>query len=431
MPREPLLWVAVGFLAVRIICALAVIPPWQNPDEPAQVAYAEYSRSALSSTPHPDPAREVEILESMAHYNWWPYYGQATPSPLPVILDAAGETAGVNPADPDQPRLYYRIVSAVLPFDRSRPVTWDLYWMRFFSSALSLVTVWVAWKAASECLGDAGGGTVAALLALHPQFGLVSATASPDAVVNLAATTLWWQGMRAVRGVRPAWSLTYAWVAAAFAAIADRMGIPLLAMACLLTVTASAREGFGRRTKVVAAVAVTGLAGSVALLGALKAFRGSMWSQILPVPAARSWEFFSTFTSFLFESWWLSVGWLRYSPPAWWLAAVAVFSVAAAVGVLRRWREPDEDVRAVIGAAFMLVAVQTAGVYWIYLRLAHGSQGRHLFPTIVPALILMWLGVESFVSPANRMYAAIALVSGFALLDMTAWMLVTLPTYAG
>ena len=45
--------------------------------------------------------------------------------------------------------------------------------LRAISAVFGMLTLWIAWLGARECLGTLGGATVALLLALHPQFAIV------------------------------------------------------------------------------------------------------------------------------------------------------------------------------------------------------------------------------------------------------------------
>jgi hypothetical protein len=428
---------AAGLLAGRMLMSAVLIPPWQQPDEPGQVGIAEVFRGRLSQIESSDPAREAEILQSMAAHDWWRHYGQDAP-PIPARFEGLTgpslTTLGISFTSSNIPRLYYSFVARVLSVRPRMSVVYDMYVMRALSAVLGMLTLWVAWCAARECLGDVGGATVTALLALHTQFVVVSTAAGPDALVNLAGACLWWQGMRAVRGPGLLWPLVAAWAAALCGAMADRMGVPLLVLACGVSIIAILNTGF-RRSTVVLVVSAIGLL--AAMFWALEAYIGvfgmyEMWDRVIPVPQAQTWDFFVTFTSVLFRSWWSFLGWLRYATPSWSVAIALVLSLVAVAGaVWRVMREDDARIRMVIGVAVMMVLTEIATVYWVYLRIAHGPQGKHLFPTLIPALVLMWVGIEAWAPARYRPHTAVGVVLAFALLDAVVWTLVAVPAYAG
>ena len=79
---------ALALLACRIFLALALIPPWQQPDEPTHVARVEQQRNRIALLDgSPDPAREGEILQSMASYDWWEHRGRGWETPTIIPKD--------------------------------------------------------------------------------------------------------------------------------------------------------------------------------------------------------------------------------------------------------------------------------------------------------------------------------------------------------
>lgn len=414
---------AYAVFVCRLALSLVLVPPWQQPDEPAQVAFAEVSRDRLSSLGSPDPGRQAEILQSMETYEWWRHYRMPTPTPLPTRFDVGGGAAytlGVDPTSASYPRTYYSLIADLLSRAPPMSVVKDLYVMRTCSAVLAVLTLWAAWHGARQCLGEAGGATVMVILTLHPQFVMVSTTASPDALVNLLGAGIWWQALVATRRASFLLPLAGVWLAAIVAAAADRMGAPLLLMAFVVSVIALTRQRGFKRSAAALAIFATALLGTSLWLRDVfwLMFRSAAWTRLLPVPDARSWEYFFRFTSVSFESWWSSLGWVRYSPPTWWMGIVVVLAVGVVLGVVQRlFRDRDTPMREVLGLAMMMLAIQIAGVYWAYFRFGDTPQGRHLFPCLVPALVLLWLGVEAWMPMRYRQYAAIGLVVVFALLD--------------
>lgn len=428
--------VAVGVLFVcHLAVSLALIPPWQHPDENAHVAIAEAFQSRLLGIHPSDPGREEEILRSMTEHEWWRHYGVPPPEPLPArfaLLSSqnALDTLGTEPTISDHPTPYYLAIAAVLMFTSGTSVVDDLYVMRALSAVIAMLTLWVAWRAVREFLGESAGTTIAVMLALHPRFAVASTAANSDALVNLAGVIVWWQAMRAVRGANVTWPVAAMWTAAVCGAVVDRMGVPLLIAACVISVVAYLQAGVRRSTILRAVASLALLAASFGVLAAWRTFRGARWEQILPVPQAQTWEYFVSFTSVLAESWWAAFGWLRYSLP--WSATIVLgLTAVAVVGIIRRFLWDDHvRTRTILGVSVVIVGIQVAAVYWIFFRLAHGSDGRHLFPAMIPALVLIWVGIESWVPVQYRQHAAVVLVLIFAALNSFVWALVAVPAYA-
>lgn len=426
---------ALAIFACRAVLGLALIPPWQQPDEPTHLALVELRRSQIALLDgKPDPAREGEILSSMARHEWWKHRGRKAPEQLGARFVYADVQSTIYTIAP-RPAVYYRIAGELLSWLPRMSVADDLHALRVFSASLSMLTILVAWLGARECLGAAGGATVALLLALHPQFVVASTAVSADAMVSLLGATVWWQAAVALRRNQFLLPTAAMWVATFCAALTDRSALPLLVMAFAASVAIILLRLPFRGVRVVLAVLVTAALTGISIWLArvlqttFTVVPGNWFT--MPVSEALNFDFFWRFSFFLLQSWWSSLGWVRYAPPPWWVAIAFVLVATATVGAVRRLvRERDAHTRALLGLAVTSLAVHLFAVYWAYFRLSHGAQGKSLFPVLVPSLILLWIGVEAWVPAARRAQAAVALVVLFALLDAAVWSFVTIPAYA-
>lgn len=432
-------------LAARLLLALTLIPPWQHPDEPTHVGRVELQRSLLLRLgATPETAREAEILESMTSYDWWAHRGMRAPSPS-VIHQGFGRVARgavVPVGDGGDHPLYHRALAGVLAWVPPLTVVQDMYVIRGVSALLGLLTLWVIWLGSREFLGRFGGIVTTTLAALHPQFAIVSTQAAPDAMTNLLGACVWWQAALTIKRRNPMFPLAILWAAAIAAVAVDRMGAPLLAVACLVSL---ARMGLvaslSRREAALAALGAAalltiGIAAGSRALGAfgdtyqLQQVFSQEWT---PVAEALTGQFFTEFTLWLHESWWLSLGWVRYTAPEWWTMIAAAVTLVAALGIgphLLRTDDAHSRARLLVIVAALGIAIQVAAVYWTFFRLGVGAQGRYLFPCLVPSLVLFWSGIEAWAPRSRRIHAAVALVTLFGLLDAAAWMLVAIPAYA-
>jgi len=434
----------------HLLLTFALIPPWQQPDEHRHVAVAELhaAQLALRIPPGPtagslyDPAREGELLESMARYHWWEHRNLRGEPPwfLARDFDAAAPPIGSSDRSNATRPTYYLVVGRLLSWLPPLSVVEDLYILRAVSAIFGILTLWIAWLGSRECLGTLGGSTVVLLLALHPQFAIVSTAASGDALVNLAGACLWWQATVAVKRKFTLLPIGGMWCAALIGASADRMGIPLLAVAFVASIAAIKPYVTSRqlrtlftRTTVVAAVASIGItAWIIDVLGGYYDLGRLLTQSLTPVPEAMTWDFFMRFTSFVHQSWWFSLGWVRYAPPSWWATTAALITMIAAIGAGRRLlqgRNFDTQTRTLITVAATSLVVQLSAVYYVYFRFANGAQGKSLFPVLVPCLVLLWTGIEAWVPSSRRGHAAAALIVILALLDATVWSLVAIPAY--
>ena len=426
--------IAVGLLLCQLVVALALIPPWQQPDEHAYVASLEVWRSRFSAAASEDAGREADIIRSMAAHDFWHHYGDAPSGPLPARFEGLTGAINVGAVSSNRPPPYYALLAMGLAPVPGMSVVEDMYAMRGLSVLLSVVTLWVAWRGTRECLGETGGATVTVLLALHPQFAVVSTAAAPDALVNLAGACLWWQAMLALRRPRFLVPLVAVWVAAFCGAAVDRMGIPLLIGAFVTTAAVVTCRAERSRATVVFTVAAAALL--VATLWSVDELRNVMRSlvflEINVVEDARTWTYVGRFTSGLFRSWWFSLGWMTYLPPGWWAAVAAAVSILALGAVVwRMGRGDDAQLRVPVILATLLILVQAAAVFWAFYRIGHGAQGRYFFPYLVPSLTLLYLGAETLARPRYRHYGPLGLVAAFALLSVTAWVFVGFPAFLG
>jgi hypothetical protein len=438
------LLVVFALLACRILVALALVPPWQQPDENTHIARVELQRNRIALLDgSPDPAREGEILQSMAYYDWWEHRGRGwkTPSILPKDFTSVRLGVAVPAQNGADLPIYYLIVGRLLNWLPRLSIVEDLYVLRAIAAVFGMLTLWIAWLGARECLGALGGTTVAVLLALHPQFAIVSTAASPDSIVNFLGACVWWQATLAMKRGSVLLPLSAMWSAAIAAAAADRMGVPLLLMAFVVSVVVVTlrRPFWGQKvfftlpaTAVCAVVALGAAMWTLDTFGEIYALRANFSRGWAPVPGAMTWNLFTNFTSSVHQSWWFSLGWGSYPPPAWWAAITVVLTALAAIGTGRRLfkdRQIDARTRTLIALAVIGVAVQVSAVYWTYFRLGNGGQGKSLFPVLVPCLVLLWTGIEAWVPASRRVHAAAALVLLLALLDAAAWGLVAIPAY--
>jgi hypothetical protein len=421
-----------------MLVALALIPPWQQPDEATHVARVELERSQIALLDGtPDPAREGEILQSMARYDWWEHRDRRseTPTVIPKNFSSTGYGVAVPAQSFAGPTAYTLVTGRLLSWIPRLTIVEDLYILRTLSAIFGLLTLWVAWLGTRECLGTLGGVTVTALLALHPQFAVVATSAAADGLTNLFGACVWWQSVVALKRHHPLLPLAGVWGAAIAAASTDRMGVPLLAIALVVSIVVIARrtENITRPAAVVwVGLALVAAVWAVGAAGETYGLASVFSQEWLPVPSARSWDFFRRFTSFVHQSWWLSLGWVRYAPPSWWAMIVVSLTVIAAVGTGRQliWSGVlDGQRRTLIAVAAVSVTLQVSAVYWTYFRPGSGAQGKSLFPVLVPCLVLLWSGIETWVPPPRRVHAAAALVFLFALLDAAAWGLVAIPAY--
>jgi hypothetical protein len=419
---------------------MAIVPPWQNPDEPQHLL-----TTRLVQTRGPDfvvesewgGAHEAPIIASMARYGWWTHYQRPTPEPLPLTFaDGPARVVGQYFGPPGSgSRLYYRAAAAVFEAASIETILPQLYVMRALSVVAALLSLWCIGSGTRRMLGDRAAAVVAALVALHPQFVFVSTTASPDAFVNLAGSIVWRQAAVLVCSGTTIVDVAVLWCAAIAALMLRRLGAPLLAIAAVVTAVVAWREIARARAWRAMAVASLAAAALIAIAAAavpndLARALGSIRvdpSRALSTVAANV-ERLPVFLDMLFRTFWLAAGWLRYPGPPWWHVITVAVSVTAGAGlILLAYANRSRALRlSALAVVIQLVAV----VAYHFGILQAGPQGRYLFPVLPAIFSLMWLGWNAVVGLRIRpRLAAASLVMVMAFLNLSAWVFVVLPAY--
>ena len=429
--RASVLRMVVAILACRLAIAVIVIPPWQNPDEPAHV---ERMRQIANQ-----PAGELtavdtnrDIVESMRRYDWWRHYGRPIPDPLP------NSAADVSSAVDGGPAVYYVVSGWVLTVLGIAGALPQLYFLRAISAVFGILTLWCAWRGTRLILAEHEALVVPAVLSLHPQFAIVSTTVSPDAVINFLGAVVWWQGMRVVTEPGNIAALLICWSAGGLAPFIRRSGFAVLAMALatwVCSLAGAARRG--RRhafVNVRSAITAVALVSGVILTVRSEAARILNWT--LPsfdrgFIGEPDLEFFKAFSSALFDNSWLLVGWARYLPPPPWILTARLISLAAVIGLLVACcrRDRRHFPRLLIATTAALAILQVIAVYAWFFRLHIGPQGRFLFPAVVPFTVLLCIGWLALWPERRRNIGAVTLIALIATLDFFAWTMVVIPAY--
>ena len=447
----------VACLAAQVLVALTVVAPWQNPDEPQHLLAV---RLIVAHGPHftvgaRDVLGEQQIVASMARHGWWRHYGRPTPDPLPATF-AAGPAEVVQDAfvAPGGSRLYYRAMAAVFRALGVQSVIPQMYTMRVISAGAALLTVFIVWVAARIWLDPLAAFVTSVVMVLHPQFVIVSTTASPDAVTSLAAAIAWWKALEILKGPPTFTALTILWAAAIAAFLTRRMALPVVIGATLVSLVVFGRSlftegmppGVRRFAYVFTLLLIVAAAAwswapddldirtmqwrSSTVADVLAAIQSIRFSPSLAAGnLAQRFDALPQFVLGLFESFWLAAGWLRYKASWLWYAGAAIPTIIAIAGVgvrVVQWRATPG-----VAAAFVAVALQFTAIVIYYLGIMEsGPQGRYLFPVLPAIFFLLWTGWSTVLARFTRPpTAALCLVAIVAVLNATAWGLVVVPAF--
>ena len=347
-----------------------------------------------------------------------------------------------DPLNPGNKNVYVHPQEQDYPW---RGTVWAVHVLRFLSLGLGAVTVVLAWCITGLIYPRPGllALTVAATVALVPQFLFITASVNNDnAMTCLGALSLYLLLRRLREGTGDGG-------AAGWIPLGIVLGLALLSKLSALALVAL--SGL-----VIALVAwyhrSWRLAVRLALAVGLPALAVAGWWYVRnlalygePTGLTAMWEVVGRREDFgvdlwgefrgLRQSFWGLFGWFSIVLPGWVYRVLDVFSVLALAGLLLdlsrwmqtgpfftgglwrgawssfRYRERTHSDAPEWGAAYRplslaLMAVWVGGVALSLIRwtsLTHGSQGRLLFPALVPIVLCFVLGLRAWFFPARAM----------------------------
>ncbi|MFN2252113.1 MAG: hypothetical protein ACK2UL_09385 [Anaerolineae bacterium] len=398
------------YLAVGLLY-LDAVPPWEAPDEPWHLAYAE----AMAAGRLPAAEDTYEAHQPPLYYAW---------------LAGALRVMGVAevPRAPDNPWFPYAAAALWhVPGDPAEPL---LSALRGFSALLGCVTITLTWSATRAARGGDAAAVLAALTAgLLPQFLFVSHAVTNDTLavavggLTVYGLVVWAARVGATRGAAGLMAaaggaavvtklnavtlLTASVPTAAIVAWRDRTAVKpgrvlWRAVGPLLALTA----GSGA---VLAAVAVTAPAAAARLADQVAA-RG-----VTVAPgAAEPWMVAHVLSGTL-VSLWARFGWLTVDVPRGLTAvagAAACVGLAGALGLIVTDASPSgaERRRSLLAAA---AAVSVALVAVVRSSMSDPQpQGRLLMPAL-PALALLLAVGWTALAPRRFHLALVMLAAAF------------------
>ncbi len=441
---------------------MAVVPPWQTPDEPKHYEYArlmaETNRPVAFATEAEaaDPELQAWILASMdEHHFWWfgraPGYDPTRPAQRFADVWVKGMHTALYRSSP----AFYWLVSRVQPADRLS----GLYAGRLLSVLLAVVVVLASgavarWLFPGRPFVRYG---VPLFVALHPMFAFTHAGVNNDSLLNaLAALTFMWLVRSLIRGVNGV-RLTMLVITLGLAIAVKRTGVfllPTAAMALLLAFAGQARHRWTTLAVGLLAVVALLLAGwRLAQAGGFPAmpqpWRDLGWryffnepdqparmAAVLQSPAGR--RILLEYARRMHDTFWGSFGWdvIRY--PQLVYVAFGLLGVLALVGLVglaarRRLNWPQGAALATAAAAVAGTIFAAAVFFGTYLTEAYAPppQGRYLMATMIPCALLLVTGLGGWLSPERERRALGWLMAVLLFLDVATLLGLVIPYYYG
>ena len=433
----------------RAVVASHIVSPWQGADEPNHFALSKVLTTPIAEwkfnfrkVPPVESVKAAEVerqvLQSMARHGWWEAYDLPTPDPLPTDFTQVNTTPDLGIGTYDQP-LFYGLAAAVLRITQPPDIEAEYHQLRMLCVALAVAALGFGWAGTRLLFGSLTAIGSTAVAAMNPQFLLTALSVNPDALVALFGAVIWWQVACVAQSRRKAFSAAIVLVTVVAALLTKRSALPLApagVLALVMTVVAQGGVIKVRRTLVMAASAVV-LAVGVLFLARLMLSDGSLadllkfWSTALTYRRPADETTLAAFMRIVpisIDHAWLAAGLARFRPSETWLLVVRVLTVAGFVGAVGLMVSRSEA-RRELCLAWLFVALQLAGVYLTAYRNIIVPDGRLLFPVLVPACVLLWVGVTWAVPTQLRRHAPLLIVGLAAALDVTGFTLVLAPAY--
>ena len=428
--------VLAGLLALficRAVVANAIVPPWQGPDEPGHFA----TTYVLSLPADMQQGVQGGVLQSMVRHRWWVFYDDPPPDPLPTSFDRViGRELGLGTLA--QP-LYYSLGAVALRVSQPADLDTAYYHLRVLGVLLAVITLAFGWAGTRLLFGPEVAAGASAIAALHPQFLLAAITVNADALLNVWGAFVWWQAARVVTGHRRDFSIVLMLVGAVAALFTKRIGMVLVGVAVVVAVASLFASRTWRVTRRDALLMTI-----IAIVGAAVLFAGGLlfreqvnalwlyWSDAFrprsSLEDATLPEAFR-FARMTVDYFWLIAGWLRFQPPESWLWIARVLILGGMAGAAVALIQSRTERRPLSIAWLFVMAQVTTMLVTVFWLAPSAPQARYLFPVFIPITVLLYVGLRRAVPRTFHRHWPAVLVVILAMLDVTGFTTVHIPTY--
>jgi 4-amino-4-deoxy-L-arabinose transferase-like glycosyltransferase len=369
---------AYALLAVRYAL---VTPLWQNPDEPAHVAYVQ-DVARTGRLPVLEPGDwDAALLERLKS-------GRLQP----------GDSVASIRYESWQPPLYYLVAAQVVRL----PAENEVYALRLFDVALGAATLILAHAAGRRVFGNDQPWlalSVPVAIIGVPMFTAVSAAVSDDALANLLAALLTLLLLRLVPADAVGWREVIVRGVAVGLGVLTKLLLALFAPVALVALLLAARRAhLGRSEATRLAIGLAVVAFLVVLPWLVRQGLTYGWTDLLatrrhdavvadqPRFPGLTPAYAAGWATTVFHSFWAQFGWMAIPMPDRLYWAWGALTLLAALG-LAWWRltggsSPSIGLLAAIVLANLALLVAYNAVFI-------QAQGRYLFPALVPLAILL------------------------------------------
>lgn len=441
-PVPAAVWAVTALFGVLLVVSSVAAPLFHAPDE---FVHADLALALVDDQHYPsyDGRRVSASVKRVAI----PYFGpdarnpdksaNAAPSKdgrldVNALGGTEGDPGGLYNQQPQHPPLYYQSLALflraerkVLPGTSPPALVTEIAVLRLLNAALVLPLPLAAWAVATRLGGDRRVGTTAAALMLAvPQLSHIGSTINNDNLLTMLAAALAVLLAGVVRGDR-------SWRTAALIALVTGLALLTKAFALLLLpgiavayLVAARRAGRWWPTLARATAAGAGAAvisgwwwiGNQVRTGSFAPNLDSVLVGEQPGFDPDIGFFLARFGAFFPSRFWGWFGLYSARVPLWIVglatAALIGLVVLGMVAPVDRLRRSDLVVGLVPVGCFAVFVGQHAWSLYAMSGRTPFIQGRYLFPTLVPVMVVAAAGL---VRVARRAAAAVAVVVGLLL----------------
>lgn len=437
---------------VRGLVWTLALPPWYGPDEPSHFMYtqliAEEGRFPSYGSQPDGRDNPPEVLCSEYNLGWritGPFYseplwnGDAKPCTYPRTTANRRPEILTNPAGGYSP-LYYVLGVPFYEVAYSLPVEDRLHAVRLLSVILGVLATWFCFRAAQAAFRRRHLAVAATtIFTLQPMASQQFALANNDALLLAAAAFFFWRLFKSLRDPLTRVDVVLLGAAVGVAYLAKPQGVFLGALLPLTLWVAWKRSGGDRRSLLVVAAGLAGVAATLLVAGLLVnlAIHGSLFPQGTRPPAgqhfsAKGYYELHAATRFarLYWLWitgfWGYFGWFSIALPLGALYSLVGVQLAAAAGLVvafvgRRFDRPVL-VTAVLGVLLVAVLTQILEIYFFRQTGALILQGRSFLPVLPAAAIALTAGLAALVPLQGERPAAAVITAAALTLNVGALM---------
>lgn len=442
----PTFWLIAALVLIKGILFIALLPPWQGPDEPVrfEAVHLTTLRAGFYPAWGKDATIQPRIIESMRFFHAWKFYDRQEPPATAITFAEANLPAGSSilyeaPAAYSFYGLFLRLFHSEDLLTRlytARTVSLLLHFLCFLSMAWMSASIFpIRWNA-PLCL------MVLVTYGLHPQISFLASSVHADNLGFLfSLIVLGWILLagKEVEIVNRPWRfyfrLLLAGLLTVLSAYAVRKTVVLLPfLGSVLPLLLWVRWKKSGPAKALLAIAFLFLA-----LAATAFFGVHLYPQILdghhfPISllyeigrlADIGWTGWIRYLLILFTTFWMALGSLVYKLSMGWLLFLIFLTVACLYGWCLRIRELRND-----GASIFppfppgVLAILCLFLFWIFVSvcITYGphrtnAEGRYLLAAM-PALVLLacpgflglgWLRKQGSASLLLPLWGSLALL---------------------